>query len=194
MPAVPFLCAKCVYQSYLYSLYRERLFEISEDIDNEKAAIDAKKQAYRDSKVEVSNKVTPLLKILIEKQTVLQNAINNIKEGFRTMVDDNSRLKTPFTLWSYLKKPRKRKEGSTSVKYGGKTEQVYETSDQGGTAAVRLTNLTDKYEQLVLNEQNLLFDDETIEKAKYDICWGAKNMIDAGVDDQVRYKFYRMAT
>lgn len=191
-----FLCAKCVYQSYLYSQYRDRLFKISEDIENERAAIDAKNQAYRESKVEVSNKVTPLLRILIEKQTVLQSAINNIKEGFRTMVDDTSRLKTPFTLWSYLKKQRKPKDGSTILKYGGKDEhkQIYETSDRGGTAAVRLSNLTDKYEQLVLSENNLLFDDETIEKAKYDICWGAKNMIDAGVDDQVRYKFYRMAT
>lgn len=194
VPAVrAFLCAKCVYQSYLHDQYRERLFEISEDIENERASIDAKRQAYREAKVEEDNKVTPLLKLLIGKQSVLQAAINNINDGFRKMVGDSSRLKTPFTLWSVLQQENKPKDGATIVKQG-RASQVYETSVSNGAANVKFTNLTDRYESLVLSPVNLVFNDETIETAKYNICYGAKDMLDAGVDPQVRYKFYRMAT
>ena len=103
-----FLCAKCVYQSYLFMQNRARLLEVVEKIKAERLSIDSKRQSYRDARLKVETKVTPMMRILVEKQAVLQHQINTINEMFRELLAPNSPIKTPFKLWIAITKKTRR--------------------------------------------------------------------------------------
>lgn len=196
LPAInAFLCAKCVYQSYLFMQNRARLLEVVEKIKAERLSIDSKRQSYRDARLKVETKVTPMMRILVEKQAVLQHQINTINEMFRELLAPNSPIKTPFKLWiAITKKPDVAASGITSLNYSKRVSAKYEAKlDEQGMPFVNFKNVTDSYEQLCRGN-HLLFSESTVDQAKFDICYGAKDMIDAGVEDHIRHKFYRMAT
>jgi len=196
LPAInAFLCAKCVYQSYLFMQNRSRLLEVVEKIKAERLSIDSKRQSYRDARLKVETKVTPMMRILVEKQAVLQHQINTINEMFRELLAPNSPIKTPFKLWiAITKKPDVAAAGITSLNYSKRVSAKYEAKlDEQGMPFVNFKNVTDSYEQLCRGN-HLLFSESTVDQAKFDICYGAKDMVDAGVEDHIRHKFYRMAT
>lgn len=195
LPAInAFLCAKCVYQSYLFMQNRARLLEVVEKIKAERLSIDSKRQSYRDARLKVETKVTPMMRILVEKQAVLQHQINTINEMFRELLAPNSPIKTPFKLWIAITKKPDSAAGITSLNYSKRVSAKYEAKlDNQGVPFVNFKNVTDSYEQLCRGN-HLLFSDSTVDQAKFDICYGAKDMIDAGVEDHIRHKFYRMAT
>jgi len=195
LPAInAFLCAKCVYQSYLFMQNRSRLLEVVEKIKAERLSIDSKRQSYRDARLKVETKVTPMMRILVEKQAVLQHQINTINEMFRELLAPNSPIKTPFKLWIAITKKPDSAAGITSLNYSKRVSAKYEAKlDEQGMPFVNFKNVTDSYEQLCRGGR-LLFSQSTVDQAKFDICYGAKDMIDAGVEDHIRHKFYRMAT
>ena len=187
------LCAKFVYQAYLFDIYRVRLKETTKQIKEERLSLQSKRQSYRDAKLEIDTTVTPMMRILVERASILQHQINVINELFRSEIDEDSALSTPFSLWKTVSTPVS-SDDTTSI-FFGKQEQLYKTEvEDNGTASSKFANLSRTYHILVTHENYLKFQPGVELKIKRDICYGAKEMIDAGVDADVRHKFYRMAT
>lgn len=187
------LCAKFVYQAYLFSIYRDRLKETTKLIKEERLSLQSKRQSYRDAKLKVEVTVTPMMRVLVERASILQHQINLINELFRVDVHENSTFSTPFSLWKAVTQPVA--DDDTNAISFGRQQQVYKTSiKDNGTPGQKLANLSKTYHTIVTHEKYLNFQAGVELKTKRDICYGAKEMIDAGVDADVRHKFYRMAT
>lgn len=200
-----FLCAKCVYMAYLYSQYRKRQKETTKRLKREKKQLESKRRSYSAAKLKVDLGPTPLMKSLITKKAMVSRLLNEIEENYKQTVDlEFSSLKTPYLLWKYLKRPPKKSDNPkiVSVPISFSTEkEIYEVQKRDGVESViSMANLSDNYQRLVIEktavsfERQLSFTDNQINETKYGLAMGAKEMIDAGVNDEVRYKFYRMAT
>lgn len=200
-----FLCAKCVYMAYLYSQYRKDQKETIKRLKREKKQLESKRRSYRAAKLKVDLGPTPLMKSLITKKAMVSRLLNEIEENYKQTVDlENSSLKTPYLLWKSLKRPPKKSDNPkiVSVPISFSTEkEIYEVKKRDGVESViSMANLSDNYQRLVIEktaesfERQLSFTDNQINETKYGLAMGAKKMIDAGVNDEVRYKFYRMAT
>ena len=200
-----FLCAKCVYMAYLYSQYRKSQKETTKRLKREKKQLESKRRSYSAAKLKVDLGPTPLMKSLITKKAMVSRLLNEIEENYKQTVDlEFSSLKTPYLLWKYLKRPPKKSDNPkiVSVPISFSTEkEIYEVQKRDGMESViSMANLSDNYQRLVIEktaksfERQLSFTENQINETKYGLAMGAKEMIDAGVNDEVRYKFYRMAT
>ena len=199
-----FLCAKCVYMAYLYSQYRKTQKKTIKRLKREKKQLESKRRSYRAAKLKVDLGPTPLMKSLISKKAMVSRLLNEIEENYKQTVDLNeSSLKTPYLLWKSLKRAPEPKDNIVTISFSTEEEKYEVTSNNGSELHISMANLSDNYERLVVEEvsnpdnpfeHQLSFTPSQINETKYALAMGAKEMIDAGVNDEVRYKFYRMAT
>jgi len=198
-----FLCAKCVYMAYLYAEYRKAQKKTIKLFEREKKQLKSKRRSYKSANLNVELGPTPLMQILISKKAMLSRVLNEIEESYKKTIDsDRTTLSTPYLLWKQIKmKPSSsslvKDENKIKVSFSVEKE-LYEVKTGSKQATSDFTNLTINYQTLVIAKKDsitgLHFTDDQLNKTKYELCIGAKNMIDAGVEPQVRYKFYRMAT
>ena len=197
-----FLCAKCVYMAYLYAEYRKAQKKTIKLFEREKKQLKSKRRSYKSANLNVELGPTPLMQILISKKAMLSRVLNEIEESYKKTIDsDRTTLSTPYLLWKQIKmKPSSslvKDENKIKVSFSVEKE-LYEVKTGLTQATSDFTNLTTNYQELVLSQKGIItglhFTDDQLNKTKYELCIGAKNMIDAGVEPQVRYKFYRMAT
>ena len=200
-----FLCAKCVYMAYLYAEYRKAQKKTIKLFEREKKQLKSKRRSYKSANLNVELGPTPLMQILISKKAMLSRVLNEIEESYKKTIDsDRTTLSTPYLLWKQIKmKPSSpssvKDENKNKIKVSFSVEkELYEVKTGLTQATSDFTNLTTNYQELVLSQKGTItglhFTDDQLNKTKYELCIGAKNMIDAGVEPQVRYKFYRMAT
>ena len=200
-----FLCAKCVYLAYLSNVYQVELKRVAKGIRKERISINSKQQSYREANLKVESTVTPIMKNLVTKQSMLQRVINEINKNYKQTVINESRYNTPFGLWTGLQADVITDENGeltepdeTYLKFSTEKTRYKVQLKLGGVGAVglKLQNLSGKYQKIVndVGGESLNFSTETLETTKYEIAIGAKEMMDSGVDPEVRYKFYRMAT
>lgn len=195
-----FLCAKCVYMAYLYSQYRKTQKDTIKKLEREKKQLKSKRRSYRAAKLKLEVGPTPLMKILITKKAMLSRVLNEIEENYKKTIDlEKTTLSTPYLLWKHIKRepdPPVSHDSRVTVSFSTEKE-LYEVG-QADVPTSKFTNLTRNYEDIVVIRKNippgLCFTDSQVETTKYELCWGAKKMIDAGVNPEIRYKFYRMAT
>lgn len=191
VPAVrAFLVAKCVYMSYLFSKYRKLLRAVDKRLRSEEASIKAKSSAYSAARIKFDMEVTPLMKILVSKKTMLTRVMNEIETAFSSLVSDG--YKSPYVLWKHL---TRHKDDKNVITISFSTEkEKYAVSAGTMPPTVRFANLSNNYHSLVVSKDKLVFDEDQTDLTRYELAMGAKEMIDAGVEPEVRYKFYRMAT
>ena len=206
-----FMCAKCVYQSYLANDYQQRLKKISKKIAEEENALNAKNRTFIAANLDVETKASILLRILVAKQGIIQRNLNIINKEYREFVDNGSLYATPFALFQYISSTEIAPTSSVdsagnAIEYtkhkivlrpsSRETPEIAQKYivNMDGQPNLTMTNLTDRYTKIVTADDSLIFTAEEINKTQYELAYGAKQMIDAGVDDEIRFKFYRMAT
>jgi len=193
-----FLCAKCVYMAYLFNKYQGEIKKTVKKIEKERQSLNSERQSYREANLEVSLDASPLLKGLITKQAMLQRVINEINEVYRNLVSGGE-LKTPYLLWEFLGRAPGLPDDISKITFGTKVDGKYEIHE-GSTPSISLRNMSQNYTWLVTSKNStdkfryLQFSSQSVNNGVYEICQGAKAMMDAGVNPEIRYKFYRMAT
>ena len=182
-----FLCAKCVYMSYLFDKYRDTLKKTEKHLSSEEAQLNARRITYKNAGLILDEEVSPIIKVLISKKAMLERVMNDIESHFEEVVE--SGYKSPYVLWKYVTREN---SGDTSkeitISFSTEKERYEESNGN-----VKFKNLSKNYQKLVLGK-TLKFSAQQVENTKYELAMGAKHMVDAGVPPEVRYKFYRMAT
>ena len=182
-----FLCAKCVYMSYLFNKYRKTLKDTMKHLSSEEAQLNARRITYKNAGLILDEEVSPIIKVLISKKAMLERVMNDIESHFEEVVE--SGYKSPYVLWKYVTREN---SGDTSkeitISFSTEKERYEESNGN-----VKFKNLSKNYQKLVLGK-TLKFSAQQVENTKYELAMGAKHMVDAGVPAEVRYKFYRMAT
>ena len=181
-----FLCAKCVYMSYLSNKYRDTLKKTEKDLSSEEAQLNARRITYKNAGLILDEEVS-VFEVLISKKTMLERVMNDIESHFEEVVE--SGYKSPYVLWKYVTREN---SGDTSreitISFSTEKERYEESNGD-----VKFKNVSKNYQKLVLGKK-LNFSAQQVENTKYELAMGAKHMVDAGVPPEVRYKFYRMAT
>jgi len=184
-----FLCAKCVYMSYLFNKYRKTLKDTVKHLSSEEAQLNARRITYKNAGLILDEEATPMIKVLISKKAMVERVMDEIETSFKEIVQDG--YKSPYVLWKYITRDTtsdEQKAKEIIISFSTEKER-YEPAYQ----SVKFNNLSKNYQELVLNNK-LKFASALIENTTYELAYGAKHMVEAGVPPEVRYKFYRMAT
>ena len=195
-----FLCAKCVYLTHLMEKYMKLQKDVMKKMAQEKLRKQSENLSFQQNNIEIDRNASPLMRSLIKKKALIQRMINLINEKYADLVASDSEASTPDALLSKMNAginfDPDEDAVSASISWGDKQVNYKTTENDEGLIISSYNNFGNYYRFLVAGEnfKNLLkFESDIENDARYNIAMGAKRMIDAGVDPEVRYKFYRMA-